>query len=191
MMTTTISISISISFSHTQASTSCRSTRRCRCGTTRPAATRPGRSRRSPSSPASSWCARCDQSGSTLCHCFAPFSPARPPTRTLLTLLAHHQQNKRTTSTKQTWLRVALGYHTWPQVLVGAALGASTAAGWFGWGTSSAVPALRAATAGLPALYAVTLAAVAAFAGRNVLQWRRERQSGSGGGGGVNTAVAG
>lgn len=79
--------------------------------------------------------------------------------------------------TFQTWLRVALGFHTWPQVLVGALLGASTAAAWFAWGAGAAVPALRAAPGGLAALYVVTAAGVAAFAARNVLAWHRERRA--------------
>jgi uncharacterized membrane protein YgcG len=84
----------------------------------------------------------------------------------------------------QTWLRVALGYHTWPQVIVGGLLGAGTAGAWFAWGAGAAVPALRAAPAGLPMLYASTAVGVTLFAARNVLAWHRERTSGCSGGGG-------
>lgn len=76
---------------------------------------------------------------------------------------------------------MALGYHTWPQVIAGAALGASTAAAWFAWGTRSAVGALRDWGPGLPLLYATTLLGVALFAARNVLAWRAERRGGGAG----------
>ncbi|WIA11742.1 hypothetical protein OEZ85_011837 [Tetradesmus obliquus] len=75
-----------------------------------------------------------------------------------------------------TWLRVRLGYHTWPQVLVGAALGASTATGWFFFGTAAALPALQRTPAGLPLLYGTCLVAMAAFAVKNVLSWAKERK---------------
>jgi len=75
----------------------------------------------------------------------------------------------------QTWLRVALGFHTWPQVVVGGLLGAFTAAGWFAWGTTSAVPALTRWGPGLPLLYASTLIGMVLFAARNVLVWHQER----------------
>ncbi|KAI8464264.1 MAG: hypothetical protein J3K34DRAFT_120836 [Monoraphidium minutum] len=78
-----------------------------------------------------------------------------------------------------TWLRVALGYHTWPQVAVGGLLGASTAAAWSAWGSGRAVPALQAWPPGVPLLYVVNAAGVAAFVVRNVLQWRKERQEGA------------
>ncbi|KAF6265813.1 hypothetical protein COO60DRAFT_763421 [Scenedesmus sp. NREL 46B-D3] len=78
-----------------------------------------------------------------------------------------------------TWLRVRLGYHTWPQVLVGAALGAGAATGWFLLGTAAALPALQRTPAGLPLLYSACLLAMAVFAVKNVMAWaeeRRERQ---------------
>jgi hypothetical protein len=89
---------------------------------------------------------------------------------------------------------VALGFHTWPQVMAGAALGAATAAAWFAWGTRGAVAGLRAG-GGLPALYAVALACMAAFAARNLLDIRRERRrapkrGGDGGGDGGGWAPA-
>ena len=77
----------------------------------------------------------------------------------------------------QTWLRVALGYHTWPQVIVGGLLGASTAGAWFAWGAGAAVPALRAQPLGLPVLYATTVVGVVLFAARNVLSWHEERRA--------------
>lgn len=73
-------------------------------------------------------------------------------------------------------MRVHLGYHTWPQVLVGAALGGSTAAAWFSIGTSAALPALQQSSIGVPALYTVTLLAMAAFGVKNVLSWAQERR---------------
>ncbi|KAF8071016.1 LPPE2 [Scenedesmus sp. PABB004] len=77
-----------------------------------------------------------------------------------------------------TWLRVRLGYHTAPQVLVGAALGAGTAAGWFALGVGAALPALQASPARLAALYGAALLAAGAFAAKNVLAWAREREAG-------------
>ena len=77
----------------------------------------------------------------------------------------------------QTWLRVALGFHTWAQVLVGGALGAATAGTWFIWGNAGgALAALTAWSPGLPALYGLTGAGMAAFALRNVLSWLEERR---------------
>jgi hypothetical protein len=82
----------------------------------------------------------------------------------------------------QTWLRVALGYHTWPQVVAGGLLGASTAAAWFAWGTAYAVPALRSWPPGVPLLYAATAVGMALFAVRNVLVWHQERRERRAGG---------
>lgn len=76
----------------------------------------------------------------------------------------------------QTCLRVHLGYHTTPQVLVGALLGSSTAAAWFGVGTLAVLPALQQSKLGLPMLYTVTLVAMAAFAMKNVMSWADERK---------------
>jgi len=77
----------------------------------------------------------------------------------------------------QTWLRVALGFHTWPQVAVGAGLGAATAACWFTLGVSSALPALQQSAAATAALFVMTGLAMAAFAVKNVLAWADERMS--------------
>lgn len=76
----------------------------------------------------------------------------------------------------QTWLRVALGFHTWPQVLVGAALGATTAVAWFKLGTNWVLPALQRSQAGLAALYLLTGIGAAAFGVKNISGWWRERQ---------------
>lgn len=76
----------------------------------------------------------------------------------------------------QTWLRVALGYHTWPQVLVGAALGAATATGWLHLGTTAVLPALQHHGGAKAVLFGVTGAAMAAFSVKNVLSWARERK---------------
>eukprot|EP00775_Hariotina_reticulata_P007501 gene7501-7711_t len=75
-----------------------------------------------------------------------------------------------------TWLRVALGYHTLAQVLVGAALGAATAACWFEMGVTNALPALQGSAAATTALYAATGLAMAAFGVKNVLSWAEERR---------------
>lgn len=76
----------------------------------------------------------------------------------------------------QTWLRVFLGFHTWPQVLVGAALGASTAATWFKLGTGWALPALQQSSTGLGVLYAVTGLGSAAFGYKIITGWWKEQQ---------------
>jgi hypothetical protein len=76
----------------------------------------------------------------------------------------------------QTWLRVFLGFHTWPQVLVGAALGASTAVSWFKLGTAWALPALQQSRTGLGVLYAVTCIGSAAFGFKIITGWWKEQQ---------------
>lgn len=76
----------------------------------------------------------------------------------------------------QTWLRVFLGFHTWPQVLVGAALGAATAVTWLRLGTAWALPALQASPAGLRVLYTVTALGSAAFGYKVVTGWFKEQR---------------
>lgn len=76
----------------------------------------------------------------------------------------------------QTWLRVFLGFHTWPQVLVGAALGAATAVTWFRLGAAWALPALQASPAGLRVLYTVTALGSAAFGYKVVTGWFKEQR---------------
>eukprot|EP00445_Apocalathium_hangoei_P087049 CAMPEP_0204211888 /NCGR_PEP_ID=MMETSP0361-20130328/74822_1 /ASSEMBLY_ACC=CAM_ASM_000343 /TAXON_ID=268821 /ORGANISM="Scrippsiella Hangoei, Strain SHTV-5" /LENGTH=194 /DNA_ID=CAMNT_0051176139 /DNA_START=141 /DNA_END=722 /DNA_ORIENTATION=+ len=41
------------------------------------------------------------------------------------------------------WLRIALGFHTWAQVAVGHTLGSLCATGWFLFGEAHALPLLR------------------------------------------------
>lgn len=76
----------------------------------------------------------------------------------------------------KTWLRVFLGFHTWPQVLVGAALGATTAVTWFKLGTAWALPALQKSPAGLRVLYTVTALGSAAFGYKVVTGWFKEQR---------------
>lgn len=76
----------------------------------------------------------------------------------------------------QTWLRVFLGFHTWPQVLVGAALGASTAVTWFKLGTAWALPAVRHTPGGLGLLYTVTVLGSLAFAYKVITGWFKEQR---------------
>lgn len=76
-----------------------------------------------------------------------------------------------------TWLRVRLGFHTLPQVLVGYSLGAFTALAWHRLGARHALPAAAGDPRLLVALYGLTGAAIAAFAVRNVLSWMRERKA--------------
>lgn len=76
----------------------------------------------------------------------------------------------------QTWLRVFLGFHTWPQVLVGAALGSLTAVSWFKLGTAWALPALQKSATGLGVLYTVTGLGAAAFGVKVISGWWKERQ---------------
>jgi dolichyldiphosphatase len=80
-----------------------------------------------------------------------------------------------------TWLRVALGYHTWPQVIVGGMLGSASAAAWFYWGTGGAVAAIVSTPGGYAALCGATVFGIVAFAARNVLQWVDERAAAKGG----------
>ncbi|GIL75054.1 hypothetical protein Vretimale_7744 [Volvox reticuliferus] len=74
-----------------------------------------------------------------------------------------------------TWLRVRLGYHTFPQVLVGYGLGAATAVAWYQLGTGHALKALAERPEQRLALYGCTALAVALFAVRNVMAWFKER----------------
>lgn len=56
-------------------------------------------------------------------------------------------------------------------------LGGATAASWFAWGNGGGVlAALSAWPPGLPVLYGLTIAAMAAFGLKNVLGWLKERQ---------------
>ncbi|KXZ45760.1 hypothetical protein GPECTOR_51g746 [Gonium pectorale] len=75
-----------------------------------------------------------------------------------------------------TWLRVRLGYHTVPQVLVGYALGAATAVAWHQLGSRHWLQALAARPDLQAVLYGCTAMAVALFAFRNVRSWLKERR---------------
>eukprot|EP00879_Flechtneria_rotunda_P018785 GHRR01019718.1.p1 GENE.GHRR01019718.1~~GHRR01019718.1.p1 ORF type:complete len:211 (+),score=67.75 GHRR01019718.1:204-836(+) len=74
-----------------------------------------------------------------------------------------------------TWLRVHLGFHTGPQVLVGAGLGAATAATWFQIGMQWAMPDIQRSAVSMRVLYATTLLAIAAFGSNNIQSWTDER----------------
>ncbi len=63
----------------------------------------------------------------------------------------------------QAWLRVATGYHTVPQVLVGYALGVGTALAWERLGTQHALPLATRAPWFAPLVYALTVTGVLAF----------------------------
>lgn len=69
----------------------------------------------------------------------------------------------------QTWLRVALGYHTFPQVAVGYALGAANAWGWWLLWVNHAMPALSLYPESKHVLMWATYGAGAAFALKNLL----------------------
>lgn len=68
-----------------------------------------------------------------------------------------------------TWLRVALGYHTWAQVVVGAALGACSAILWYMLGDIWVVSALTTWPPGLPLLYGTTAMCMVLFAAYNLV----------------------
>eukprot|EP00198_Chlamydomonas_reinhardtii_P012244 XP_001701581.1 predicted protein [Chlamydomonas reinhardtii] len=74
-----------------------------------------------------------------------------------------------------TWLRVRLGYHTTPQVVVGYGLGAATAAAWHWAATHHVLEALQERPELRAAVYGCTGVAVALFAVRNVLAWFKEK----------------
>mmetsp|Transcript_8585 Transcript_8585/g.26071 ORF Transcript_8585/g.26071 Transcript_8585/m.26071 type:complete len:240 (-) Transcript_8585:311-1030(-) len=70
------------------------------------------------------------------------------------------------------WLRVALGFHTAAQVLVGHALGTVTAMAWCWLGHAYSLPALEDGGLALNGLYAVTAVAVFGFA-TTVKRWKK------------------
>eukprot|EP00933_Yihiella_yeosuensis_P010627 TRINITY_DN11734_c0_g1_i1.p1 TRINITY_DN11734_c0_g1~~TRINITY_DN11734_c0_g1_i1.p1 ORF type:complete len:188 (+),score=19.87 TRINITY_DN11734_c0_g1_i1:112-675(+) len=74
------------------------------------------------------------------------------------------------------WLRVALGFHTTAQVLVGHMLGACTAAGWKWLYGSLLLPALSDDSSGRVkmCLHTATGAAMFLFIGKAVKSWRKE-----------------
>lgn len=70
-----------------------------------------------------------------------------------------------------TALRVALGYHTMPQVIVGYGLGASNALILHSLALSTVLPAMDALPVLKTALYAATAAAIALFAAQGAVSW--------------------
>jgi len=72
------------------------------------------------------------------------------------------------------WLRVALGYHTLPQVAAGWVLGSTSAAAWSNLGQAVALPYLAVHPECCWWLYGATTAAVAVFIGQNVARWLDE-----------------
>ena len=73
-----------------------------------------------------------------------------------------------------TSLRVLLGYHTIPQVIVGWCLGSSIAFIWLHFGLQIALPLLMSHAVGRYLLLCLTCAFVALFAVKNVMRWRKE-----------------
>ncbi|CAG9463749.1 unnamed protein product [Pedinophyceae sp. YPF-701] len=74
-----------------------------------------------------------------------------------------------------TWLRVELGFHTGPQVVVGFVLGAVSALAWRWLGTEAALPMFTSSAAATLALWALVGVAGVAFAVKNVLAWAKEK----------------
>jgi dolichyldiphosphatase len=68
-------------------------------------------------------------------------------------------------------LRVALGYHTAPQVVVGYVFGSVNALALHAAGTAAVLPALAAAPGARTALYAATAVAIAVFAAAGAKSW--------------------
>lgn len=60
-------------------------------------------------------------------------------------------------------LRVILGYHSIPQVLAGAMLGAASAASWYLLGQLTVLPMLRSSTSSQNLLALVVVAAVTGY----------------------------
>ena len=60
-------------------------------------------------------------------------------------------------------LRVILGYHSVPQVLVGALLGAASAASWYSLGCQAVLPVLKSSTGRQGLLAAAVVAAVTGY----------------------------
>ncbi|KAG2495150.1 hypothetical protein HYH03_006758 [Edaphochlamys debaryana] len=89
-----------------------------------------------------------------------------------------------------TWLRVRLGFHTTPQVVVGYALGAATAVGWHWLGTRHVFEQLAVRPEWRLAMYSCTGLAMALFGLRVVLQWSKEKGHGRGSGGKAASAKA-
>lgn len=101
-----------------------------------------------------------------------------------LALAQYHSSGAATalflTSLFLTWLRVALGYHTYPQVLVGFCLGSGTAIGWKQIGANYALPYLASEPAYGKILQITTYGFGLLFAARNLLPWLKDKINGSG-----------
>lgn len=75
-----------------------------------------------------------------------------------------------------TSLRVVLGYHTWPQIVVGWLLGSSVAIVWQYIGVNIVLPYLMSHVVGRWGLTLSTCGFVALFALKNVLRWAQEER---------------
>jgi hypothetical protein len=76
----------------------------------------------------------------------------------------------------QAWLRIALGYHTPAQVLVGCAVGNLVAVSWLAAGEYKVFPAIASPDGALPrlVLYLITTTGVGAFVAYALHRWTRE-----------------
>lgn len=77
----------------------------------------------------------------------------------------------------QAWLRVVLGYHTVPQVVVGYLLGSSSALVWAHLGSPHTLASIAASPVASGGLYALTGLAVVLFAYKNVRSWFKHRKA--------------
>jgi hypothetical protein len=77
-------------------------------------------------------------------------------------------------ASSQTWLRVRLGYHTWPQVLVGYGLGTCMALGWWRLGVEHMVPLIKSHAFVRPFAYGLTGVGSCIYVITNVRQWIKE-----------------
>ena len=75
-----------------------------------------------------------------------------------------------------TSLRVLLGYHTVPQVVVGWMLGSSIAVVWHRLGVLVVMPVLESSVVVQMALAVVTVIVVVLFAVKNVMRWMKEER---------------
>lgn len=76
----------------------------------------------------------------------------------------------------QAWLRIALGYHTLPQVAAGWLVGSLSAAAWWRLGQAWLAPTLAARPGAAAWLYGATGAGVVFFSVQNVARWVREHR---------------
>ncbi|GAX80943.1 hypothetical protein CEUSTIGMA_g8378.t1 [Chlamydomonas eustigma] len=72
------------------------------------------------------------------------------------------------------WLRVALGYHTYPQMVVGYLVGSVTAAAWHNWGAAYVLQALEMSPLLYRFLLGLTWASGAVFAFKALLPILKE-----------------